>query len=229
MTPQQNLSPQMDGENKKQNASSMNNTSPACVFPSRDAAGTVESRGRRSSSTSSSASVGLKTQTQQQQQPKAMNSADVYDAMEKEQEAIVNRLTKEIESLKGYHDGGSSSANRSRSQSTSSSSSISRNPSVRSNSAIIFSDYSTDEISGSGTNSGSNRPRGHSRSSFNGGHSGSNNIITGGDENLVNSLKRENDLLKKKLADLSIKLTEKDNEIERWKNLSSASNKPRKN
>lgn len=184
------------GRHSRQNSA----VSPTCVFPSRmdTMTTTAESRGRRSSSTSSTASRGRGLNIVNGARPPTMNTAEVYDAMEKEQEAIVNKLQREISNLK-------TERSRSRSQSTSSSSSLSRNPSIRSNSAII----SDAEENANPVSSNNNRSRGQSRPSFSG-------MM---DDNVVSSLKKENEVLKRKLADLSIKLTEKDNEIERWKHL----------
>lgn len=197
------LSPQgdntMDGSEVNRRHSRQNSAvSPTCIFPNRMETTTAEPRGRRSSSTSSTASRGRGLNIVNGARPPTMNTAEVYDAMEKEQEAIVNKLQREITNLK-------TERSRSRSQSTSSSSSLSRNPSMRSNSAIIS---DAEENANPSSTSNNNRSRGQSRPSF-----------SGMDDNFVSSLKKENDLLKRKLADLSIKLTEKDNEIERWKYL----------
>uniref|UniRef100_A0A060T6T7 ARAD1C22968p n=1 Tax=Blastobotrys adeninivorans TaxID=409370 RepID=A0A060T6T7_BLAAD len=121
--------------------------------------------------------------------PTPMTTGDVYDAMEREQEAIVNRLQREIATLKTERD---QSRSRSRSQSGSS---LSRNPSQKSVSDI----ESTPNRAGGGSKRGS-----ISRASFS---------SQSGDE--YSSLRRENESLKKKLADLSLRLAEKDAEIER--------------
>jgi hypothetical protein len=89
-----------------------------------------------------------------------------------------------------------SERSRSRSQSASSSSSVSRNASVRS----IYSISDTEEVNGSRS---SRQPR----ASFS---SGAGNTTGPGlssteENNLLLSIKRENETLKKKLADLSIK------------------------
>lgn len=101
---------------------------------------------------------------------------EVFDSMEKESEAMVNKLQREINALR-------SDRSRSRSHSASStSSSISRNTSMRS----MKTEYEAPSTPGS--NSGS------TRGSFSG---------EGNDQ--VVSLRRENEVLKKKLADLSIR------------------------
>jgi hypothetical protein len=124
--------------------------------------------------------------------PVAMNHAEIFDALEKEQEAMVNKLQREISQLK-------SERSRSRSQSTSSSSSMSRNASVRSR-------YSISDAEELGNKQQSQRGGG-SRTSF--------SMSGPADDNtLIQQLRKENDQLKKKLAGLSIKLTEKDHEIE---------------
>lgn len=114
------------------------------------------------------------------------NPAEVFDLLERENESIVNKLQREISQLRNDR-------SRSRSQSTSSSSSVSRNQSMKS--VYVSSDGGEDLAHGV------QRP---SRGSFS--HSE--------DSNLVQSLRKENELLKKKLADLSIKLTEKESELE---------------
>lgn len=101
---------------------------------------------------------------------------EVFESMEKESEAMVNKLQREISALR-------SDRSRSRSHSASStSSSVSRNTSMRS----MKTEYEAPSTPGS--NSGSTR----------GSFSGESN-------DQVVSLRRENEVLKKKLADLSIR------------------------
>lgn len=129
--------------------------------------------------------------------PTAPTSVEIYDSLEREQEAIVNKLQREISALKG------DASIRSRSQSTSSSSSISRRPSTRS---VYSSD--TEEVHSTGLLIPPSPlvAQRTSRSSFSG--PGAN------DESAVASLKRENESLKRRLAELSLKVSEKDKEIE---------------
>lgn len=150
-----------------------------------------ETRGRRLSNHRPSVTAPARPQVPPNpvRSPVPMNQAELFDVMEKEQEAIVNKLQREISHLK-------SERSRSRSQSTSSSSSMSRNASVRSR-------YSISDAE----DMGSKQAQRGSRTSFS---------MTGqsDDNTLIQQLRKENDQLKKKLADLSIKLTEKDHEIE---------------
>lgn len=137
--------------------------------------------------------------------PTAPTSVEIYDLLEREQEAIVNKLQREISALKGSGD----ASIRSRSQSTSSSSSVSRRPSTRS---LYSSD--TEEVY---TGAGMLIPpsplvaQRASRSSFSG------PAANTADESLVASLKRENESLKRRLAELSLKVSERDKEIEALK------------
>lgn len=157
--------------------------------------------------------------------PTAPNTGEIIDSFEREQEAIVNKLQKEIAQLKG-------GTARSRSRSTSSSSSISRHPSTRS--AYSFSDtedhhpnisVNSDSstapgkplASGLNTSSApvqsvSNRS---SRASFS-----SVTSLSDDQSTAVQTLRKENEALKKKLAELSTKLAEKDKQIEKMKTAS---------
>lgn len=130
------------------------------------------------------------------------NPAEVFDALERENENIVNKLQREISQLRHER-------SRSRSQSTSSSCSVSRNPSIKSV-------YSPGDGHGHG--------HGHSSASSSVGpedsgpgalqRSSRGSFSNSEDSSLVHLLRKENEMLKNKLADLSIKLTEKDSEIE---------------
>ncbi|CAN6667057.1 hypothetical protein TRVA0_039S00254 [Trichomonascus vanleenenianus] len=158
----------------------------------------VESRGRRSSSSASGRNpfkAPMRGPSAEPTKfPAPMNNAEIYDTMEKEQEAMVNKLQREISNLR-------SERSRSRSQSTSSSSSVSRHASIRS----VYSISDAEELA--------SRPGAYrsSRPSF-GAVAGAPAVD---DSSLLVSLRKENELLKKKLADLNVKVAEKDAEIKR--------------
>jgi hypothetical protein len=144
----------------------------------------IEIRGRQKRGSSSAQKVSRQSTTNPDvmRHGPLLSSAEIFDVLEREQEGIVNKLQREITHLKCER-------SRSRSHSTSSSSSISRQPSVRS----MYSASDAEDISQKQTVT----PRGSNRTSVS---------ISGPDENnLVQSLRKENELLKKKLADLSIK------------------------
>ncbi|ANB14533.1 hypothetical protein AWJ20_2128 [Sugiyamaella lignohabitans] len=160
----------------------------------------LESRGRqaslnnRSSVSGTSSGGGISTTLAGQGPTKftgPMSSVEIYDVLEKEQEAIVNKLQREINHLK-------TERSRSRSQSTSSSSSMTRNPSIRS---IYSVSDAEEQYPGSSAPAGSvataaaTHRRG-SRPSFG-------SVID--DSSVINSLRKENEVLKKKIAELSIK------------------------
>lgn len=190
-SPKSNSSRQF--ENYKRQESNPHTISPMSSPSMNKSELNTETRGRRLSNHRLSMTTGRSQIIPNPiRSPVPMNNAEIFDTLEKEQEAMVNKLQREISHLK-------SERSRSRSQSTSSSSSISRNTSIRSR-------YSISDAEDLTTKQPAQRSGG-SRTSFS--KSGS-----ADDNSLIQQLRKENDQLKKKLADLSIRLTEKDHEIE---------------